>query len=114
MTGYYEYAYMPVKLNMRCLWCSQKATFYEMQMIKIRLKKDIPFFQKHRHFTYFKVKNSSGHIEHCAGFYPHLSIQSLENIKDIPESYISTQWSRAQFDSGCMVVISVTQDKWLS
>lgn len=52
MTGIYEFWSLPQQLEIKCPDCQNKADFEFAELIQIKFKKDIEYFQQHPNFDY--------------------------------------------------------------
>lgn len=68
-----------------------------MECVKIRFKKDVPYFQKSKVFEYRKTRNHDGHGVNLACYYHKLNNQTLPEISDFPEGYAITDWAHSNY-----------------
>ena len=72
MTGTYDWNPMPHRVDVTCPECGALATFEFAEVVKIRLKRDVEFFQKSKLFDYRFYENwANTGIAYCPeGFGP--------------------------------------------
>ncbi|RFA26609.1 hypothetical protein CAI21_16765 [Alkalilimnicola ehrlichii] len=97
MTGTYDWNPMPHFVDVRCPSCSARATFEFAEVVKIRLKNDVPFFQKSKLFDYQLFQDSCGHRWHGAIFYAGLHAGSVAAIRSLPEGYTPENWAHSRY-----------------
>ncbi len=97
MTAVYEWKPMPHCLDIRCPECSRLATFEFAEMVKIQLKKDVPFFQNHSLFDYAFFRDSCGNGWHAAIFFAGLRISHTSALTDLPEGYEPSAWDHSRY-----------------
>lgn len=96
MFSAYEWNPMPHKIDVKCPNCQRKAIFEFAEIVKIKLKKDIEFFEKSKVFDY-KIFSNSGQKWHAAIFYAGLQGSSTEAIHELPEGYSATDWDHSEY-----------------
>ena len=97
MTGTYDWNPMPHKVEIKCPSCSEHAQFEFAEVVKISLKKDVPFFKKNDLFDYRVFKDSCGHKWHGAIYYTNLHGGSTTAIRDLPEGYKPENWNHSRY-----------------
>lgn len=97
MTLPYESNPMPHTLDVRCPSCSKPAFFEFAEIVRIREKKDVPFFQESDQFDYLLCKDSCGHRWHGAVYYAGLHGRTVETIRELPEGYSRTDWTHSKY-----------------
>lgn len=88
---------MPYSVEVRCPACSGLASFEYSEVVKIRLRKDIPFFQESKYFDYQQRVDSCGHAWHAALFFHGLHLKDPGALKGLPEGYQPSDWSHSQY-----------------
>ena len=97
MTGTYDWNPMPHKVDIKCPSCSEHANFEFAEVVKISLKRDVPFFEESDLFDYSLFKDSCGHKWHGAIYYANLHGGSTEAIRDLPEGYNPEDWNHSKY-----------------
>ena len=97
MTGTYDWNPMPHKVDIRCPSCDEYAVFEFAEIVKISLKKDVPFFEESVLFEYQMFKDSCGHKWHGAIYYANLHGGSTEAIRNLPEGYKPENWNHSKY-----------------
>lgn len=91
---------MPHIVDIKCPQCGGHANFEFSEIVKINLKRDIPFFQESTLFENCQFIDSCGHKWHAAIFYPILQGCSTEAIGDLPEGCKPEDWEHSKYFSG--------------
>ena len=94
MTGLYDWNPM---LAIRCPQCHKKAEFEFAEVVRMPLKKDIPFFLNNPLFDYQLFKDSCGHRWHGAVYFPGFHGSSTVAIRDLPEGYEIDYWGHSKY-----------------
>ncbi len=97
MTGTYDWNPMPHKVDIKCPSCDEHAIFEFAEVVKISLKKDIPFFEKSDLFEYCQFKDSCGHKWHGATYYANLHGGSTGAIQNLPDGYKAEDWNHSKY-----------------
>jgi hypothetical protein len=97
MTGTYDWNPMPHKVDIKCLACAEHSVFEFAEVVKIALKKDVPFFEQSDLFEYYLFKDSCGHNWHGATYYANLHGGSTQAIRDLPEGYAPENWNHSKY-----------------
>ncbi len=98
MTGTYQWNPMPHVLDIQCPDCRGPATFEFAEVVRIRRKQDVPFFQNHRLLEYALFEGSSGAGRwHGAIFYAGLHAQGVSALAKLPEGYSPTDWNHSRY-----------------
>jgi len=97
MTGTYDWNPMPHKVDIKCPACAEHSVFEFAEVVKIALKKDVPFFEKSDLFEYYLFKDSCGHKWHGAAYYANLHGGSTAAIRDLPEGYAPENWNHSKY-----------------
>ena len=97
MTGTYDWNPMPHKVDIKCPSCGEHGFFEFAEVVKISLKKDVPFFEESDLFDYSPFKDSCGHKWHGAIYYASLHGGSTEAIRDLPEGYKPEDWNHSKY-----------------
>jgi len=58
MSGIYDWNPMPHEVDIKCPSCDEHALFEFAEVVKISLKKDVPFFERSNLFEYCQFKDS--------------------------------------------------------
>lgn len=95
MTAPYERNPMPHVLDVRCPACAGDALFEFAEVVRIREKKDVPFFQDSDQFEYLLCTDSCGQRSHAAAYHAGLHGRTVESIRELPEGYSRTDWSHS-------------------
>jgi len=96
MTGTYDWNPMPHKLDIKCPSCSNQALFEFAEVVRIQLKKDVPFFQQSDIFKYALLKDGCGHKWHGAIYFANLHGGSTDAITNLPENYAPEDWAHSK------------------
>ena len=88
---------MPHTLDVRCLSCGEPAFFEFAEIVRIREKKDIPFFQENDQFDYLLCKDSCGHRWHAAVYFAGLHGRTVDTIRELPEGYERSDWAHSKY-----------------
>ena len=88
---------MPHTLDVRCPLCGELAFFEFAEIVRIREKKDILFFQENDQFDYLLCKDSCGHSWHAAVYYAGLHGRTVDTIRELPEGYDRLDWAHSKF-----------------
>lgn len=97
MTGTYDWNPMPHKVDVCCPSCAEKSTFEFAEIVKIKLKSDVAFFQNSKLFDYELFTDSCGHKWHGAIFYAGLHGGSVKAIHELPEGYKAEDWEHSRY-----------------
>jgi len=97
MTAPYEWNGMPHILDVRCPHCGKKAYFEFSEIVRIREKKDVPFFQKSDQFEYRLMKDRCGHKWHAAIFHAGLHGRTVGSIRELPPDYMAEDWAHSEY-----------------
>ena len=97
MTGTYDWNPMPHKLDVRCPSCSDIALFEFAEVVRIKLKKDVEYFNISKQFEYEMFTDSCGHKWHGAIFYAGLHGGSVNAINQLPRGYESEDWAHSKY-----------------
>lgn len=106
MTGTYDWNPMPHGVDIRCPECGGGATFEFARARRIRLKKDVEFFQRSKDFEYKRLRDSCGRSVHVAFWFPALRGRSTAVLRELPEGYSPSDWDRPRYSCrthGCDV-----------
>ena len=97
MTGVYEWNPMPHRVAVRCPACASEATFEFAEVVRIRRKADIAYFQKSRLFEYaFFEGRWHGQSFHGAIFHAGLHGGTTAILRDLPEGYAPEDWNHSR------------------
>ncbi len=88
---------MPHKLDIKCPVCSEHSNFEFAEIVKISLKKDVPFFDESDLFEYGIFSDSCGHKWHGAIYYANMHGGSIEAICDLPDGYKPEDWNHSKY-----------------
>ena len=97
MTGKYDWNPMPHTVNIKCPGCEANAIFEFAEVVKIKLKGDVPFFQESPLFDYEILEDSCGHRWHAAIYYSGLHGGSVAAISNLPEGYEPCDWEHSEY-----------------
>lgn len=97
MTGLYDWNPMPHSVNVRCPACRSLAVFEFAEIARIKLVKDIGFFQKSDAFDYQIFEDSNGSRWHGAIFYHSLRAKPSFALRDLPDGYSPETWEHSQY-----------------
>lgn len=88
---------MPHILDIICPLCGGLARFEFGEIIRIRERKDIPFFQTSDQFEYRVFIDNRGQRWHGAIYYAGLHGGTVEVIRNLPEGYSSSDWQHSKY-----------------
>jgi len=88
---------MPHKVDVRCPSCGSCAVFEFAEVERIKLKKDVIFFQESPLFDYERFKDLDGHKWHGAIYYAGLHGSDLSAIRDLPDGYSPENWAHSKY-----------------
>ncbi len=88
---------MPHVLAVTCPGCTAEARFEFAEMVEIRLRQDVPYFQNSRDFEYLKVRSYGGGFANAAVYFHGLSRRALDVISDLPEGYNPAKWRHSRY-----------------
>lgn len=97
MTGLYEWNPMPHILDICCPSCRESAVFEFAEVVRIRNKDDVPFFQSSSQFEYQRLQDSCGHFWHGAFFFAGLHGAPSLALHDLPASYSASEWEHSKY-----------------
>ena len=69
---------MPHRVSVACLACGSEATFEFAELVRIKRKRDVPFFQKSKLFDHVFFGSRHGGRWHAAVYYHGLRGRSLQ------------------------------------
>jgi len=87
---------MPHVLTIACPSCQSEARFEFATIVTIRLRRDIPYFQKSRDFEYVKLRSHGGYTN-VAVYFHGLGRRALDVISDLPSGYSPEKWKHSQY-----------------
>lgn len=93
----YDNVYLPHVLALTCPDCAKEAFFEFPSCVKIRLRKDIPYFEKSKYFEYHKAPERDGKSVNLAFYFHKLHGHSFPEITDLPDGYEMSDWARSSF-----------------
>ena len=93
MTGTYEWNPMPHVLDVRCPGCGEAARFEFAEVVRIRLRDEIAFFQQSQQFDYHFLSGTCGNW-HGAFYFQGLHGPPASVIRNLPRGYASSDWGR--------------------
>lgn len=97
MTGTYDWNPMPHKLDIKCPVCGSHSVFEFAEVVKIELRKDVPFFKQSDIFEYSMFTDSCGHKWHGAVFFANLHGGSTDAITSLPAGYSPERWAHSKY-----------------
>ncbi len=97
MTGLYDWNPMPHLVSVRCPQCNSEAKFEFAELVEIKLKQDIPFFQKSDVFEYCFFESTGSGRWHAAFYFHGLKSSSTNEIKDLPDGYHPEDWHHSPY-----------------
>jgi len=98
MTRAYDWNRMPHLVDVRCPDCRGAATFEFAVAVRIRRKRDIPFFQNHPLFEYALFDGHAGAGRwHGAIFYAGLHVRGTSALRKLPDGYSSADWNHSRY-----------------
>jgi hypothetical protein len=97
MTGTYDWNPMPHTVDTRCPTCGEAAVFEFVEVVRIRLRADITFFQDSPLFEYRAFDGGVGGRWHGAVYYALLHGPPETTIRDLPSGYSPSDWSHPKY-----------------
>ncbi|KQV59069.1 hypothetical protein [Duganella sp. Root336D2] len=97
MTGPYECRPIPHNLDIVCPACRGRAEFEFAEVVRIKLKADVQFFQKSSMFDYQQFHDSCGHSWHAAIYFQGLHGRPQPVIQELPEGYAAGDWDHSRY-----------------
>ncbi|MDN7123448.1 hypothetical protein J6I90_00965 [Pseudidiomarina sp. 1APP75-32.1] len=97
MTGTYDWNPMPHKVDIKCPDCGEHCVFEFGEVVKIKFKKDVPFFEQSDVFEYAVFTDSSGHKWHGAIYFANLHGGSIDAINSLPDGYSPKNWAHSKY-----------------
>ncbi|MYN04649.1 hypothetical protein GTP41_21375 [Pseudoduganella sp. DS3] len=97
MTRPYEWKPIPHQLDVTCPNCGQQAEFEFAEVVRIKLKVDIEFFQKSSVFEYQQFEDSCGHLWHAAIFFQGMHGSPHRAIHELPDGYSAQDWEHSRY-----------------
>lgn len=97
MTRPYEWKPVPHQLDVTCPNCRQLAEFEFAEVVRIKLKADVEFFQNSRVFGYQQFEDSCGHLWHAAVYFQGLHGSPHRAIADLPDGYAAEDWEHPRY-----------------
>lgn len=97
MTGRYEWRPIPHHLDIVCPTCQCRAEFEFAEVVRIKLKADVEFFQKCSLFEYQQFRDSSGHLWHAAVYFQGLHGRPQQALQELPEGYEAGDWDHSRY-----------------
>lgn len=88
---------MPHTLDVRCTSCGAKAFFEFAEVVRIREKKNVPFFQDNDQFDYRLCTDSCGQHWHAAIYNAGLHGRTVASIRELPEGYSKSDWEHSNY-----------------
>lgn len=97
MTRLYEWKPMPHNLDVVCPTCLHRADFEFAEVVRIKLKADVDFFQKSSVFEYQQFQDSCGHLWHGALYFQGLHGSPHQAIHELPSGYSAQDWDHSKY-----------------
>ncbi|MBU6953590.1 hypothetical protein [Hahella sp. HN01] len=88
---------MPHVVDIRCPECGDKAQFEFAEVVRIRKREEVAFFQQNNAFEYRQFTDSCGHKWHAAIYYAGMHGGSVNAITTLPNGYEPDDWSHSKF-----------------
>jgi len=97
MSRPYEWKPIPHRVDVTCPSCSHCAEFEFAEVVRIKLKSDVEFFQKSSAFEYREFQDSCGHYWHGALYFQGLHGNPHQAIHELPEGYTHGDWEHSRY-----------------
>lgn len=97
MTGPYEWTPIPHRVDVVCPACRHRAEFEFAEVVRIKLKSDVPFFQQSSVFEHQKFHDYSGHFWHGALYFQGLHGDPRQAIHELPAGYSAEEWDHSKY-----------------
>ncbi len=97
MTAPYEWRPIPHHLDIVCPACRKRAEFEFAEVVRIKLKSNVEFFQKSSLFEYRQFHDSCGHLWHGAAYFQGLHGQPQQAIQELPDGYAASDWDHSRY-----------------
>jgi hypothetical protein len=98
MTRLYESHPVPHRLDIVCPACRHCAEFEFAEVVGIKLKSDVAFFQESSVFEYRQYRDSYGHVWHGALYFQGLHGSPGMAIHALPEGYSAEDWDHPRHE----------------
>ena len=90
----YDFFGMPDVVAVRCSLCQSHAPFEFATCVRIKLRKDIPYFQNSKYFEYVAPSDPLSDGKNMAVHFHGLEGNALARIQDLPDGYEASDWTR--------------------
>jgi hypothetical protein len=97
MTRPYEWRPIPHQLDITCPACRGRAEFEFAEVVRIKLKADVEFFEKSSLFEYQQFQDSCGQKWHAAIYFQGLHGRPQQAIHELPEGYAAADWDHSRY-----------------
>lgn len=98
MSQPYDYRVMTHRVSVPCPACLKEAFFEFAEAVKIRERKDIPYFKTSKFFDYAREKNQYGGHLNYAYYYHGLHLQhGFPALSDLPSGYKMEDWAHPPY-----------------
>jgi len=97
MTRIYEWKPMPHRLDVVCPNCRHRAEFEFAEVVRIKQRSDVEFFQKSSMFEYQEFQDSCGHFWHGAVYFQGLHGDPRKTMHELPLGYSAADWDHANW-----------------
>ena len=92
MTVAYEFNPMPYVVAVRCPGCGGEASFEFAEIVEIKSRNDIEYFETSKSFEYAKVQAAHGQHINAAIYFHGLRSSTMDAVDDLPEDYKASDW----------------------
>lgn len=97
MTGTYEWNPMPHRVAVRCPACRSCAEFEFAEVVRLKWKSDVEFFQESELFEYQQFQDTCGHFWHGALFFEGLHGSPSKALHELPPGYSPEDWGHSKY-----------------
>lgn len=97
MTGIYDWNQMPHVVAIRCPRCNSEAKFEFAELVKLKRKEDVSFFQNSDVFEYRYFESTGSGRWHAAIYYHGLNSSSTSNINSLPDGHHPEGWQHSPY-----------------
>ena len=97
MTEAYEWNPMPHCLAVVCPDCGSEARFEFAEVVRIKLRKDVGYFEQSKDFEVARTTDYGGGYCNVAIYFHGLKQSGLSALQDLPEGYEPKDWEHSQY-----------------
>jgi len=95
MTVAYEFNPMPHIVAVRCPGCGSEASFEFAEIVEIKSRNDIEYFETSKSFEYARLQAAHGQHLNAAIYFHGLRSTTVDAVDDLPEDYKPSDWDHS-------------------